>query len=167
MAFLIEKLRRDHKVDAFDCGKEPLNRFLIRFAYQAQLSGSSQTYIAFSSEEIIGYYTLVFGDVSFEDAPERLRKGLARHPIPLMVLARLAVSATWAGKGIGSGLLKDAMTRTLAAADIAGLRALAVHAKDEEAQSFYRHFDFIESPSDPMHFFLLLKDLRSVVSTAP
>ncbi len=167
MALHIEKLRRDHKVDAFDCGKEPLNRFLSRFAYQAQLSGSSQTYTALSGEEVVGYYTLVFGDVGFEDAPERLRKGMARHPIPLMVLARLAVSITWAGKGIGSGLLKDAMTRTLAAADIAGLRAFAVHAKDEEAQSFYRHFDFIESPSDPMHFFLLLKDLRSLVGTEP
>lgn len=163
MACRIEKLRREHRVDSFDCGKEPLNRFLVRFAYQAQLSGSSQTYIALANDEVAGYYTLVFGDVGFDDAPERLRKGMARHSIPLMILARLAVSADWMGKGLGSGLLKDAMIRTLAAADIAGLRAFAVHAKDDEARSFYRHFDFIEAPSDPMHLFLLLKDLRSVV----
>jgi GNAT superfamily N-acetyltransferase len=160
----IEKLRRDHRVDAFDCGKDPLNRFLIRFAHPAQLSGSSTTYVALSKQEVVGYHTLVFGDVSFEDAPERLRKGMARHPIPLMVLARLAVSTDWVGKGIGAGLLKDAMIRTLAASEIAGLRAFAVHAKDEEARAFYRHFDFIESPSDSLHLFLLLKDLRALAS---
>jgi GNAT superfamily N-acetyltransferase len=163
MALHIEKLSRDHRVDSFDCGKDPLNRFLVRFAYQAQLSGSSQTYIALADGVVVGYYTLVFGDVGYENAPERLRKGMARHPIPLMILARLAVSSDWAGKGLGAGLLKDAMIRTLAAGDIAGLRAFAVHAKDDDARSFYQHFDFIESPSDPMHLFLLLKDLRSLV----
>jgi GNAT superfamily N-acetyltransferase len=162
MTLQLEKLRREHDVDSFDCGKEPLNQFLIRFALQAQLSGNSQTYVACSDHEVVGYYTLVFGDVAFEDAPERLRKGMARHPIPLMILARLAVSAGWFGKGLGAGLLKDAMIRTLAAAEIAGLRAFAVHAKDDEARSFYQHFDFIEAPSDPMHLFLLLKDLRSL-----
>ncbi len=136
----------------------------MRFALQAQLSGSSQTYLAVANEAVVGYYTLVFGDVGFDDAPERLRKGMARHPVPLMILARLAVSSDWIGKGIGSGLLKDAMIRTLAAADIAGIRAFAVHAKDDDARSFYQHFDFIESPSDPMHFFLLLKDLRLLLS---
>src|SRR6267378_2282676 len=105
MTLRIEKLRRDHRVEGFDCGKEPLNRFLIRFALQSQLSNSSQTYLAFSQDEVVGFYTLAFGDVTYEDAPERLRKGVARHPIPLMILARLAVASTWAGKRIGSGLL--------------------------------------------------------------
>lgn len=162
MALRIEKLRRDHHVESFDCGQEPLNRFLVRFAHQAQLSGSSQTYVALAGDAVAGYHTLVFGDVGFDDAPERLRKGMARHPIPLMILARLAVSTDRAGQGIGSGLLKDAMIRTLAAADIAGLRAFAVHAKDDEARAFYRHFDFVESPVDPLHLFLLLKDLRAL-----
>ena len=88
MTFRIEKLRRDHRVEGFDCGKEPLNRFLIRFALQSQL----QTYLAFSDDEVFGSYTLAFGDVNYKDAPERLRKGVARHPIPLMILARLAVA---------------------------------------------------------------------------
>ena len=109
-------------------GKEALNRFLIRFALQSQLSNSSRTNLAFSQDEVVGFYTLTFGDVTYEDAPERLRKGVARHPIPLMILARLAVASAWAGKRIGSGLLKDALARTLAAAEIAGLRAFAVHA---------------------------------------
>ncbi len=76
-----------------------------------------------------------------------------------MILARLAVSRRWGGKGLGSGLLKDAMLRTLEAAEIAGLRAFAVHAKDDEAQAFYKRFDFMASPSDPMHLFVRLKDL--------
>jgi GNAT superfamily N-acetyltransferase len=163
MTFHIEKLRRDHRVEGFDCGKEPLNRFLIRFALQSQLSNSSQTYLALSEDDVVGFYTLVFGDVTYEDAPERLRKGVARHPIPLMVLARLAVANAWAGKRIGLGLLKDALVRTLAAAEIAGLRAFAVHAKDDEARAFYERFDFIASPSDPMHLFVLLKDVRALI----
>src|SRR6266851_4699789 len=78
MTFRIEKLRRDHRVAGFDCGKEPLNRFLIGFALQSQLSNSSQTYLALSEDDVVGFYTLAFGDVNYEDAPERLRKGVAR-----------------------------------------------------------------------------------------
>jgi len=101
MPLRIEKLRRDHRVDGFDCGKEPLNRFLIRFALQNQQANSSQTYVALSGDQVVGFYTLVFGDVAHDDAPERLRKGVAKHPIPLMILGRLAVSRGWTGKGLG------------------------------------------------------------------
>ncbi|HVY35194.1 MAG TPA: GNAT family N-acetyltransferase [Caulobacteraceae bacterium] len=160
-ALRIEKLRRDHAVEAFDCGKEPLNRFLVQFALPNQQANASQTYVAVRGDEVVGYYTLVFGQVAFEDAPERLQRGVARHPVPLMVLARLAVAASAQGQKLGAGLLKDAMLRTLQAADIAGLRALAVHAKDDEARRFYEHFDFAPSPSDPMHLMVLLKDLRA------
>ena len=76
-----------------------------------------------------------------------------------MVLARLAVDPDYQGQGLGAGLLNDAMLRTLAAADIAGIRALAVHAKDDRARGFYTHFGFIPSPTDPLHLFVLLKDL--------
>lgn len=159
----VEKLKREHDVETFDCGKEPLNRFLIRYALQNQQMGASQTYLALRGSSVLGYHTLVFGQVAFADAPERLLKGVAQHPVPLMVLARLAVATDAMGKGIGAGLLKDAMLRTLQAADIAGLRALAVHAKDDEARSFYEHFDFIASPTDPMHLFVLLKDVRALL----
>lgn len=147
-------------MDAFDCGREALNRFLIRYALQSQQAGASQTYVAMAVEEIVGYYTLVVGQVEYNDAPERLTKGLARHPVPIMLLARLAVAAGWQGKGLGAGMLKDAVLRTLQAADIAGIRAFAVHAKDDEARAFYEHFDFVPSPSDPYHLFRLLKDIR-------
>lgn len=160
----IEKLQRGHAVEGFDCSREALNQFLTRYAYQNQQAGASTTYLALSENaEVIGYYTLVVAEVQYDDAPERLTKGLARHPVPLMLLARLAVAAGWQGKGIGAGLLKEAMLRTLQAADIAGIRALAVHAKDDEARAFYEHFDFVASPTDPYHLFLLLKDVRVAV----
>jgi predicted N-acetyltransferase YhbS len=163
---VIEKLRRDHDVEAFDCGKEPLNRYLIRYALQNQQIGAAQSYVGVTDAgEVVGYYTLVFGQVAYADAPDRLRKGVAAHPVPLMVLARLAVAAGWAGQGVGSGLLKDAMLRTLQAAEIAGLRALVVHAKDDDARSFYERFDFIASPTDPMHLFVLLKDVRALLGS--
>lgn len=160
--FRIEKLTRRHAVDPFDCGEDALNRFLVRFALPNQQANASQTYVGLADETIIGFYTLVVGEVRYDDAPERLTKGLARHPVPIMLLARLGVSADWQGKGIGAGLLRDAILRTLQAADIAGIRALAVHAKDDAARSFYRRFDFEESPTDPLHLFALIKDLRSL-----
>lgn len=160
MSLRIEKLKREHALEGFDCGRLSLNRFLVRHALQSQQAGSSQTYLALAETEVIGYYTLVVGQIEHEGAPVRLKKGLARHPVPIMLLARLAIAAHWQGKGLGSGLLKDAMLRTVQAADIAGIRAFAVHAKDDEARKFYERFDFIASPSDPYHLFRLLKDIR-------
>ncbi|QPK64044.1 GNAT family N-acetyltransferase [Methylomonas sp. LL1] len=158
--FRIEKLRRDHPVDSFTCGRDELDRFLIRYALGNQQANASQTYIGLHDQEVIGFYSLVVGEVAFGDAPERLTKGLARHPVPVMLLARLAVSTPWQGRKIGSGLLKDAMLRTLQAADIGGIRAFAVHAKDEPAKQFYERFGFIPSPTDPLHLYRLIKDLR-------
>jgi Acetyltransferases len=117
--------------------------------------------VALAGDVVLGFHTLVVGEVSPELTPERIRKGLARHPIPLMVLARLAVAVEFQGRGLGAALLKDAIGRTLAAAEIVGIRALAVHAKDERAQSFYAHFGFRPSPTDPLHLFVLLKDLQA------
>jgi GNAT superfamily N-acetyltransferase len=160
----IEKLRPDHKVDGFDCGRQELNRFLARFALTNQQAGAAQTYLALSGEEVVGYFSLAVGEVAYADTPERLAKGLARHPVPIMLLARLAVSTAWQGKGLGAGLLKDAMRRTLQAAEIAGIRAFAVHAKDEPARRFYEHFGFIPSPTDPFHLYLLIKDIRRIAA---
>lgn len=164
-AFRIEKLGRHHAVDDFDCGEDSLNRFLTRFAFPSQQANASQTYVGLADGAVIGFYTLVVGEVSYDDAPGRLTKGLARHPVPLMLLARLAVSQVWQGKGVGAGLLKDAMLRTIQAAEIGGIRALAVHAKNDVARTFYEHFGFIPSPTDPLHLFVLIKDLRQMMAS--
>lgn len=160
----IEKLTRAHALEGFDCGKEPLNRFLVRHALQSQQSNASQTYVACEAERVVGFYTLAFGQVAFDDAPERLRKGLARHPVPIMILARLAIATDAQGKGRGAGLLKDALLRTIQASEIAGLRAFAVHAKDDEARAFYERHDFIASPVDPFQLLVLLKDVKAMLA---
>jgi GNAT superfamily N-acetyltransferase len=160
----VVKFRANHAIQSFDCGRDELNRYLLRYAWQNQQAGAAQTYVGLAGDAVIGYYTLAVGHVMREEAPERLTKGLARHPVPIMLLARLAVDQRWQGEGVGKALLKDAMLRTLQAADIAGIRAFAVHAKHEDARNFYLKFDFIPSPSDPMHLFVLLKDVRRIVS---
>jgi GNAT superfamily N-acetyltransferase len=160
----IEKLQPHHAVEAFDCGREALNLFLRKHALQNQRSRGSQTYVGLADEAVIGYYALAVGSVEQEHAPERVRKGLAKHSIPIMLLARLAVDLHWQKQEVGAALLKDAILRTLQAADIAGIRALVVHAKDEDARTFYERFDFLPSPSDPLHLFMLLKDLGKIVS---
>ena len=160
-ALRIEKLERAHAVDDFDCGRDALNRFLIRYAFPNQQAGASSTYLALAGDQVAGYYALAVGQVDYGDAAERLKKGLARHRVPIMLLARLAVSTRWQGRGLGAGLLKDAMVRTLQAAGIGGIRAFVVHAKDDDARAFYERFDFVASPTDPYHLFRLLKDIRA------
>ncbi len=154
------KLRRNHAVDSFDCGSEALNTFLRRYAFTNQSSGTAHTYVAEIGDSVAGYYSLTVGQVEYSGAAERLVKGIARHPVPVMLLARLGVDLTWQGKRLGSALLSDALRRTSQAADIAGIRALVVHAKDEQAKAFYEHFDFAALPLDPLHMFLLIKDIR-------
>lgn len=164
-ALRIEKLQRTHAVDQFTCGQPELDRFLIRHALQAQQSNSSQTYVALSGNEVLGFYTIVAGEVAHAQAPERVVKGMPRHPIPLLVLARLAVHSKAQGRGLGAGLLLDALGRTLQVADIIGVRALAVHAKDEQASAFYRHFGFTPSPTDGRHLLMLIKDIGLAAGT--
>ena len=163
----IEKLHRTHNVEQFTGGQPELDRFLIRYALQAQQSNSSQTYVAVSGDEVVGFYTIVAGEVQHAQAPERIVKGMSRHPIPLLVLARFAVHVNAQGRGIGSGLLLDALGRTLQVADVIGVRALAVHAKDDRAVAFYRHFGFTPSPTDTRHLFMIIKDIRLAAGQRP
>ena len=142
----VEKLNATHDVDSFECGKEPLNRFLKRFALANQNADSARTYVACRGLTVLAYYSLAAGAVEPADAPLRVGKGLARHPVPVMLLARLAVDLTWQGRGLGKALVKDALLRTAAAADIAGIRALLVHAKDDEARGWYEALEFEAKP---------------------
>lgn len=113
---------------------------------------------------VIGYYALAVGSVEQQHTPERVKKGLGKPSIPIMLLTRLAVDLRWQKQGVGAALLKDATLRTLQAADVAGIRALVVHAKDDRARKFYERFDFLPSPSDPLHLFILLKNILRLAS---
>jgi GNAT superfamily N-acetyltransferase len=163
----IEKLARSHDVAAFACGSPELDRFLIRHALQAQQANSSQTYVALSDDEVVGFYSIVAGEAQHAEAPERVVKGMPRHPVPLLVLARLAVHTKAQGRRIGAGLLLDALGRTLQVAEIVGVRALVVHAKDDEAAAFYRHFGFAPSRTDARHLFMIIKDIRLAAGQKP
>lgn len=148
----------------FDCGQAALNQFLLRYALVNQKANSAQTYVCCLRGEVVGFYSLAVGSVEPEDAPARVTKGLAKHPVPVMILARLAVDRQHQGQGLGQALLKDALLRTAQAAEIAGIRCLLVHAKDESARQWYASWEFEVSPTDPYHLFLMLKDLKALLA---
>jgi len=129
-----------------------------------QQAHSAQTYVLAKDLRVLGYYSLAAEAVTHDEATERKKKGMARHPIPVILLARLAVDVSIHGKGVGSALLKDVLMRTAQAADTIGAQALLVHAKDESAKAFYQHFTFETSPSDPYHLLLIMKDLLQIVA---
>jgi predicted N-acetyltransferase YhbS len=158
-----EPLAARHRSDTFDCGKSALNLWLVRHARQAQTSGSAKTFVASDEDCIAGYYSLTVGQVDTMDAPDRVRQGMGQYPIPVVILARLAVSLTYQGKGIGLALLRDAIRRTLAIAEQAGIRALLTHPIDDDAAHFYARFGFMPSPLREEQWLLLLKDARRMI----
>lgn len=160
----VRKLAASDQVDAFDCGHVALNQFLQRYALVNQKANSAQTYVCCQDGAVVGFYSLAVGSVDAAAAPTRVIKGLARHSVLVMILARLAVDVAHQRKGLGRALLKDALLRTAQASDIAGIRCLLVHAKDEAARQWYASWAFEPSPTDPYHLFLMLKDLKSMLS---
>jgi GNAT superfamily N-acetyltransferase len=158
-------LTKDHDRSAFDCGVSALNEYLMQYALQNQKKHAARTYVATRGNRIVGYYSLAYGSVSVEEAPQSVKAGLSRHPIPVILLARLAVDLIEQGHGLGAGLLKDALLRTMQASEIAGLRAMLVHAKDEAARNFYKKFGFEPSPIDAYHLFLRVSDIIASLST--
>ena len=158
-------LLKTHRLDRFNCGNDQLNEYLARFALTNHQSGSARTYVACRDKHVVGYYSLAFGSIEHQASTDRVRMGLPQHPIPIILLARLAVDLSEQGCGVGKGLLKDSLLRTLQAADIGGLRAMVVHAKDKQATKFYEKFGFEASPIDKFHLMLLLKDIRQSVGS--
>ena len=159
-----EPLGPQHRLEGFDCGKPTLNDWLVRHARQAQGSGSAKTFVASEGDRVAGYFSLTVGQIDTLDAPERVRKGMGQYPIPVVILARLAVSLQDQGRGIGIGLLQDAIRRTLLIAEQAGIRAMLTHPIDEEAARFYTRFGFIASPLREQQLLLLLKEARRWVA---
>lgn len=158
-----QPLAAGHRLEGFDCGKPALNDWLVRHARQAQASGSAKTYVVVDADRVMGYFSLTVGQADAIEVPERIRKGMGSYPIPVVILARLAVSLPDQGKGIGVGMLQDAIRRTMAIAEQVGVRALLTHPIDDAASRFYRRFGFEPSPIREQQLLLLLKDARRLL----
>jgi GNAT superfamily N-acetyltransferase len=156
-------LERVHDTAAFDCGVAALNQYLQKHALLNHQNRSARTYVALRDGRLVGYYTLAAGSVSRDQVPPRVAQGLGRYPVPVILLARLAVDVSERGRGLGRGLLHDALLRAFQASDLVGSRAILTHAKDEVAKAFYLRFDFVPSPVNDRHLYLLMKDVRLIV----
>lgn len=159
-----EPLGAQHRFDDFDCSKPALNDWLLRHARQAQGSGSAKTFVVADDDRVAGYFSLTVGQVDTVEAPDRIRKGMGQYPVSVVILARLAVSTQDQGRGIGFGMLQDAIFRTLLIAEQAGIQAMLTHPIDEAASRFYTRFGFIASPLRERQLLLLLKDARRWVA---
>lgn len=152
-----------HRVEEFDCGKPALTDWLLRHARQAQGSGSAKTFVSCEENRVAGYYSLTVGQVDTIEAPDRIRRGMGQYPIPLVILARLAVDLDYQGHGLGFSLLQDAIHRAITIAEHAGIRAMLTHPLDAESEAFYRRFGFESMPENERQLILLLKDARRLV----
>src|SRR5581483_10412245 len=156
-------LNGSHGRDAFDCGVPALNLYLRNYALQNQKKDIVRNYVTCrtGTSDVVAYYSLVFASISQNLLPPKVVKGLGKYDVPVMLLARLAVDQREKGQGLGRALLKDAVLRTMQAAEIAGLKLLLVHAKDESAAEFYRKHGFEPILDDPLKLFLPVSLSRS------
>jgi GNAT superfamily N-acetyltransferase len=150
------RLNSDRYISQFNCGQPELDDWLKRRALQSEESGASRTYAACIGRQVVGYCALANGAAAHADAPGRVKRNMP-NPIPVMAVARLAVDLRFQGRRIGSALLRDAVLRTVQAAEIAGIRAILVHAIDERAKRFYEKSGFATSPTDPMTLMIALR----------
>jgi GNAT superfamily N-acetyltransferase len=154
-----------HSAERFECGRPALDRWLREYAGQGERRDTSRTFVVAGGDgAVFGYYTLVAGQVERTDATAEVRAGTSAHfPIPICLIARLAVDREAQGKGFGAGLLLDALERAVSAAELVGIRAVVVHALDDEAASFYRHFSFAPIGSEPRTLMVPLAAVRRIV----
>ena len=157
-----EKLSPSHDFSGFDSAEPLLDDWLRRRARQNEASGASRTYVVCVGHRVIGYYTLAAGAVAHAHAPGRIRRNMP-EPVPVMVLGRLAVDQAFHGQGVGTGLLRDAVLRIVLAAEIAGIRAILVHAISETAKAFYEKYGFIPSPVDPLTVMITVAEARELM----
>jgi GNAT superfamily N-acetyltransferase len=153
-----EKLSSTHQIADFDSGIEPLDSWLKRRALGNEAEGASRTYVVCVGDMVVGYYCLSTGSIANNIATGKVRRNMP-DPIPVMIIGRLAVDRNWQGKGIGRGLLRDAVLRTLKASEIAGIRAILVHAISEEAKQFYEQYRFTASSLEPLTLMVKISDV--------
>ena len=157
-------LSNEHRLDDFQCTSPELTRWLMTRARNNHREGASRCFVVCDEpQRVIGYYALAAGAVSHQDVSGTVKRNMP-DPVPVAVLGRLAVHADWAGQGIGRGLLKDAVQRTLQVAQHMGIRVLLCHAIDEPAKAFYVKHGFIEAPVDPMTVMLSMTRLHSALA---
>ena len=155
-----QPLATAHRFDDFDCGEAVLDEWLKRRALANQLSGASRTFVvAASDQRVFGYYAMAAGAVSHQTGTSAVRRNMP-DPVPVMVLARLAVDHRAQGLKLGGSLLQDAVNRAVAVSQNAGVRALLVHAFDDRAKQFYEHYGFPVSPLHPMTLMLRLNTVQ-------
>ena len=157
-----EPLHERHRVDAFQCGVPSLDGWLKRRAGTNQQSGASRTFVVCRGEQVVGYYALAAGSVDHHQAPGRVRRNMP-DPIPVVVLARLAVATGEQGAGLGRALVRDALFRIRAAAGEIGVAAVLVHALNDGAKRFHLTCGFAESPIDPLIPVARLKDVEAAL----
>lgn len=158
-----EKLSPSHDLSHFQCGEPTLDDWLRRRALQNEESGASRTYVLCLGSRVVGYYALAVGAVTHAEAPGRVRRNMP-DPVPVMVIGRLAVDQTMQGQAIGPALLRDAVLRTIQGAEIAGIRAILVHAISHRAKDFYERAGFIPSPIDPMTLMITVAEARKALT---
>jgi GNAT superfamily N-acetyltransferase len=162
----VEPISPDHETRDFDTGSDAQSLWLRRHALQAHRSNSSRVHVVTSAgtNRVIGYYALTVGSVAHTGAPPRVVKRMPAYPIPVVILTRLGVDLSEQGRGLGKALLKDALLRIASAAEEVAARAVLIHCEDERAKAFYlRQAEFEESPTDPLHLFLLVRDIRKSI----
>ncbi|WP_239393556.1 GNAT family N-acetyltransferase [Frankia sp. CiP3] len=165
----VEPLAATHMLAGFDCGSAAQSAWLTAHAWQAHQSGSSRVYVVTGTDDahqrVVGYYALAAGSVAPAQAPQRLTQGAGRYHQPVVIITRLGVDLSVQGAGLGRALVVDAMRRVAVAGEVIGVRALLIHCENEVARDFYlRLATFEAGPTDPMHLFLLMKDLRKALS---
>lgn len=159
-------LAASHDLSQFSCGKPEMDDWLRRYALTNVNLGATRTYVTCETggNVVRGYHSLAASSIEFAKAPRKVRKQLGRYPIPVVLLARLAVDQRFQRKGVGAALLIDALRRAHAAAQIIGARAVLVDALDDDARAFYEEYDFEPSPTNPYQLLLLMQDLAPLIS---
>jgi len=157
-----EPLTDDHQIDSFDSGETVLDDWLRRHARANQATGASRTYVVCEGKRVVAYYALASGAIAQAAAPGRFRRNMP-DPIPVVVLARLAVDRNYQGRGLGRALFRDAARRAEHAAEAIGIRGIVVHAISEEARKFYIALGFDPCPAESMTLVVTLPDVRSTL----
>ena len=157
-------LEERHDCSSFDGGQPALNDWLRQQALRNEARGASRTYVVCVEQRVVGYYALATGAVARAAATGKVRRQMP-EPIPVMIIGRLAVDVRHQGQGLGYGLLRDALLRTLQVAAQAGIRAVLLHAMTADAKTFYQRAGFHESPVDPLLLMITMDDVEKALAT--